>query len=269
MAVSDARKLKAQDLDAQDLTPSPRLSAQKLSLPPRLHDIKLSVNTGQILGVIGPNGAGKSTLLHCLAGLLPHTGQCHLDDTDLTALSSRERARCMGLLPQQTDSVWPLSVYDVVSLGRLPWGDSDTTTIAHAMHATGIEALATMRIDRLSGGERARVWLARVLAGQPRILIADEPTASLDLYYQRVVMDCLRTYANAGNIVIIAIHDLALAAHYCDQLLLLQNGVSQACGTPADVLTESLLSQVFGVPVHVDLNAEPPVVSARFHMPIA
>lgn len=269
MAVIDVRKLKTRGLDAQTLTPSLRLSTQDLSLDPRLHGINLSVNTGQILGIIGPNGAGKSTLLHCLAGLLPHTGLCRLDDTDLTALSPRERARCLGLLPQQTDSAWPLSVHDVVSLGRLPWGDNDTIAIANAMRATGIEALAPTRIDRLSGGERARVWLARVLAGQPRLLIADEPTASLDLYYQRVVMDCLRAYANAGNIVIIAIHDLALAAHYCDQLLLLQNGVSQACGTPADVLTESLLSQVFGVPVHVDLTAQPPVVSARFHIPIA
>ncbi|MFA5596578.1 MAG: ABC transporter ATP-binding protein [Pusillimonas sp.] len=269
MAVIDARQLKTRGLDTQTLTPPPSLSAQNLSLDPRLHDINFSVNAGQILGIIGPNGAGKSTLLHCLTGLLPHTGRSHLDDTDLTALSPRERARCMGLLPQQTNSVWPLSVHDVVSLGRLPWGDNDTTAIANAMRATGIETLATARIDRLSGGERARVWLARVLAGQPRILIADEPTASLDLYYQQVVMDCLRTYANAGHIVIIAIHDLALAAHYCDQLLLLQNGVSQASGTPADVLTESLLSQVFGVPVHVDLTAQPPVVSARFHRPVA
>ncbi len=245
------------------------IDVQGLALPPRLGAINLSASSGQVLGVIGPNGAGKSTLLHCLAGLLQHAGQCRLDGIDLMALSPRERARYVGLLPQQTDSAWPLSVCDVVSLGRLPWGDNDATAIMQAMKVTSVDTLSKTRIDRLSGGERARVWLARVLAGQPRILITDEPTASLDLYYQRVVMDCVRDYANAGNIVILAMHDLALAAHYCDQLLLLKNGSCQSSGSPAQVLTEATLSQVFGVPVHVDLASQPPVVSARFNTPLS
>ena len=240
------------------------IEIQGMALPPRLEKISFTGDAGQVVGVIGPNGAGKSTLLHSLAGLLPFTGHYDFEGQPLGSMLARERARRISLLPQSTESAWPLSVEDVVALGRLPWGDQDKTAIQAAMSATGVDTFRKQRVDRLSGGEQARVWLARVLAGQPRLLIADEPTASLDLYYQRAVMDCIRAYANAGHLVIMAVHDLALAAQYCDRLILLDKGIPQAIGTPAQVLTEPLLSRVFRVSVHVDLNTTPPVISTRF-----
>ena len=240
------------------------IDIQGMALPPRLEKISFTGNAGQVVGIIGPNGAGKSTLLHSLAGLLPFTGHYDFEGQSLAAISARERARRISLLPQNTESAWPLTVEDVVTLGRLPWGDQNQAVIHAAMSATGIESFKKQRVDRLSGGEQARVWLARVLAGQPRLLIADEPTASLDLYYLRAVMDCIQAYANAGHLVIMAIHDLALAAQYCDRLILLDKGTPQAIGTPAEVLTEALLSHVFRVSVHVDLDATPPVISTRF-----
>ncbi|MBC2769564.1 ABC transporter ATP-binding protein [Pusillimonas minor] len=243
------------------------IDVRHLSLPDRLDDISFSAHAGQLIGVIGPNGAGKSTLLHCLAGLLPYHGQCLFDGADVATLAPRERARHIGLLPQQGDSVWPLSVQDIVAMGRLPWGDNDAAAITEAMTAAGIAHMRRRRIDRLSGGERARVWLARVLAGRPNVLIADEPTASLDLFYQRSVMDSLRAYADQGHVVIIALHDFALAAHYCDQICLMHEGQSECTGTPAEVLTEERLSRVFRTSIRVDLNANPPVIAACYTTP--
>jgi iron complex transport system ATP-binding protein len=217
-----------------------------------------------MLGLIGPNGAGKSTLLQCLAGIAAAEGQALLDGQPLAALPRRERARRVGWLPQTQASAWALRVQDVVALGRLPWGDRDVTTgrqaVAQAMAQTGIAALAARPVDALSGGEQARVWLARALAGQPQLLLADEPIASLDLKYQRAALDTLRRYASAGRSVILAIHDLGLAARWCDRLCLLQAGRVRAFGTPREVLTEALLTDVFDAPVHVDLAADPPAV---------
>jgi iron complex transport system ATP-binding protein len=157
-----------------------------------------------------------------------------------------------------------LRVQDVVALGRLPWGDRDAATgrqaVAQVMAQTGIAALAARPVDALSGGEQARVWLARALAGQPQLLLADEPIASLDLKYQRAALDTLRRYASASRGVILAIHDLGLAARWCDRLCLLQAGRVRAFGAPREVLTETLLTEVFDAPVHVDLAADPPVV---------
>lgn len=240
------------------------IELKALEVRPRLAPLSFEAGAGEVIGVIGPNGAGKSTLLNAIAGLLKRTGQCLFEGTDLATLPARQRAQRLGVLPQFTDSAWPLTVETIVALGRLPWGDTNTRAVNQAMQATGISHLHGKRIDQLSGGERARVWLARVLAGEPRVLIADEPTASLDLFYQRTVMDCVRTYADNGNLVIIAIHDLALAAGYCDRLVLLQDGHCHAQGQPHQVLTDATLSQVFGVPVHVDLTTSPPVIAVHY-----
>ena len=128
------------------------------------------------------------------------------------------------------------------------------------MEQAGVAGLATRKVDELSGGERARVWLARVLAGRPRVLLVDEPIANLDIHYQCQVMDVLRDYAREGHGVIIAIHDLSLAARYCDSLCLLSRGKAVALGRPEQVLTAPLLSETFGIGVHVDLQSDPPVV---------
>lgn len=239
------------------------MACSGLQVPGRLSGIDLSVWPGEVVGIIGPNGAGKSTLLAALAGLQRGTGEVRLDGRALSAIPPRERAQLLGYLPQAGQSAWALSVRDVVAMGRLPWGDADAQAIAAALSATGADRLADRRIDRLSGGEQARVWLARVLAGQPRVLLADEPVASLDLFYQRAVMDALRRFADAGNAVLVAIHDLGLAARHCDRLLLLANGQLRADGLPQDVLDPDRLGAVYGLPVAVDLQRQPPHVSYR------
>ena len=239
------------------------IQVRHLALPPRLDGVSFTLDAGEVLGVIGPNGSGKSSLLQCVAGLLPGRGEIAFDDQPIESLRPRQRARNIGLLPQTCESAWSLSVDDVVALGRLPWGDRDDGAIRLAMQQSGVEALRQRQVDHLSGGEQARVWLARVLAGQPRLLLADEPIASLDLYYQRSVMETLRRYANDGNGVVLAIHDFSLAARYCDRLCLMHDGRVDAFGTPAEVLTEARLSRVFRVPVHVDLAADPPVITTR------
>lgn len=239
------------------------IAATGLRVVDRLADVDLSLHPGELVGVIGPNGAGKSTLLKALAGLQGCQGDVHLDGRALSALAPVQRARLLGYLPQAGSSSWALSVRDVVALGRLPWGDSDPVLIDAAMRATGAGQLADRRVDHLSGGEQARVWLARVLAGQPRVLLADEPVASLDLYYQREVMHALRAFADDGNAALVALHDLGLAARHCDRLLLLDQGRLVADGTPAVVLDAVRLQAVYGLPVCVDLSRDPPQVGYR------
>ncbi|MDR0563648.1 MAG: ABC transporter ATP-binding protein [Azoarcus sp.] len=236
------------------------IKADGLTLENRLAGISLTLEPGEMLAVIGPNGAGKSSLLQSLAGLLPAQGSVLLADTPLHSLTPIARARQIGFLPQFCDSAWALSVEDIVSLGRLPWRDRSELAIQNAMRETGIEAMAQKNINHLSGGEQARVWLSRVLAGTPDILLADEPIASLDLYYQARIMDTLRRYASEKRGVILAIHDLALAARYCDRFCLLRQGRIHAFGSRETVLTEAALSEAFGVPIHVDLAHTPPII---------
>lgn len=238
------------------------ISVHQLHVEGRVADVSFALERGEMLGVIGPNGSGKSTLLQSLAGILPVQGDIAFDGHALGAISPRHRAQGIGLLPQSCESAWSLSVEDVVALGRLPWDDQDAEAIRAAIEQAGVGELLGRKVDQLSGGERARVWLARVLAGQPRLLLADEPIASLDLFYQRSVMEVLRRYASAEQGVIVAIHDLGLAARYCDKLCLMQHGKVYAWGPPEAVLTEANLSAVFNVPVHVDLRAMPPLIAA-------
>ncbi|MDR2637307.1 MAG: ABC transporter ATP-binding protein [Zoogloeaceae bacterium] len=236
------------------------IEVRRLCVAERLDEVSFFLEAGEMLGVIGPNGSGKSSLLKSLAGILPATGDIRFLDAPLAALSPEERARRIGFLPQFCDSAWPLAVEDVVSLGRLPWRDRDEEAIQQAIRETDIEPLRKKRIDCLSGGEQARVWLARVLATRPRLILADEPIASLDLFYQAKIMRTLRRHADGEHGVIIALHDLALAAHHCDRLCLMRHGKIHAFGPPQKVLDESALSEIFGVPIHVDLAHTPPIV---------
>ena len=236
---------------------------ERVAVDGRLAALDLHLAAGKMLGLIGPNGAGKSTLLHCMAGIQAHAGRIELAGEELARLPPMQRARRIGFLPQASHSAWALSVADVVALGRLPWNDSDAAAIDAAMHATGVAAWRARRVDRLSGGEQARVWLARVLAGQPRLLLADEPIASLDLRHQLRVMELLRAHARPGHGTILSLHDLGLAARYCDKLCLLQDGRVHAFGTPAEVLTAANLRTVFEIEAHIDLRADPPIVLPR------
>lgn len=234
-----------------------------LSVTGRLQGINLEIFQGEILGLIGPNGAGKSTLLNVIAGLTDKTGTIHLKDKNLESYSAQQKARCIALQPQFVESAWALSVCDVVSLGRLPWGDSDQHIIKQAMQQAKVTELANRHVNELSGGEKARVWLARVLANQADVLLVDEPVANLDIHYQRDVMKLLRQYAKSGHAVFIAIHDLSLAAKYCDRLCLLDETRLIKTGRVQEVLTENIISNVFKVDAFIDLNSEPPVVLSK------
>ncbi len=239
------------------------MSILNLSVNRRLFDISLNLQQGEVVGLIGPNGAGKSTLLNALAGLTEISGNIELGGQDIAHLDNTDKARRIALQPQFIESAWALSVHDIVSMGRLPWGDNDQEIIHRVMRQSNIEQFAQRRVNQLSGGERARVWLARVLANQPEVLLVDEPVANLDIHYQKDVMQILADYARSGHGVIIAIHDLSLAARYCDRLCLLHQGRQARTGSVEAVLNRQVLSTVFDVDVYVDLANSPPVVLAQ------
>jgi len=239
------------------------ISIRNLQVGQRLVNINLNLRAGEMLGVIGANGAGKSTLLHCLAGIQTYQGSIELAGTPLAAVAERQRAQQLGFLPQNSQSAWALSVRDVISLGRLPWGDNNLEAIAQAATVAQVQDWLDRPVEQLSGGQQARVWLARVLAGQPRLLLADEPVASLDLFQQQNVLRLLRRYAQSGRAVMLSIHDLSLAARYCDRLCLLHEGHLLALGTPAEVLTGPHLQQAFQVDAHIDLASDPPIIIPR------
>ena len=236
------------------------IEVKDITVDERVCSVSFSLMRGEILGLIGPNGAGKSTLLHALTGLEAKSGEVVLEGLSEKNLSDVVRARTIGLLPQTMDSAWSLSVEDVVSLGRIPWGDNDRDAIENAVEVTQIREFLSRKVDELSGGERARVWLARVLAGQPQVLLADEPIASLDIHYQLSVMDVLKEYARLGHGVIVAMHDLSLAVRYCERICLMNKGAVVAIGMAQDVCNEAILSKVYGVAVDVDLQRQPPVI---------
>lgn len=211
-----------------------------------------------LTGILGCNGAGKSTLIRALLGYLPVTGgQVLLDERDIATYPDAERAQQMAYLAQGHDIHWPLPVEQVVKLGRLPhryaWSPAvaaDQQAIDRAMRQAGIEHLIGRTVDRLSGGERARVLLARALAGEPRILLADEPLAGLDPAYQLRILTLMRDLAQQGLAVAVVLHDLTLAARFCDHLILLHQNAVLSDGTPDQVLSNTHLQSAFGIEAH-------------------
>lgn len=219
-----------------------------------LRGISLSLDGGEMLGLIGPNGAGKTTLVRAVAGLLSYQGRIALEGDELAGLTARERARRLAYLPQEPTVHWSLPVREVIGLGRLSYRPSlgrpspaDEAAIARAAAATATEPFLERRVDRLSAGERGRVLLARALATDAQLLIADEPVAALDPFYQAQVMEILRQTAARGTAAIVVLHDLSLAAAYCDRLALLDRGRIAAAGRPRTVLTRKALREVYGV----------------------
>jgi len=245
--------------------------AVRLGGRPVLDGVSLAVEAGELLGLIGPNGAGKSTLLRALAGLAAGAGSVRLAGRPFGDWPARERARRLAYLPQSGPVHWDLPVRAVVALGRLPRlsplrraGPGDERAIDAAMAAAAVTGLAARSVETLSGGERARVLLARALAGEPQVLLADEPVAGLDPYHRLHVMEVLRARAEAGMAGIVVLHDLGLAARFCDRLLLLADGRAAAAGTPAEVLRPDLLGRVYGVAAEiVATSAGPAVVAVR------
>ena len=231
------------------------LAADRLSLVrggSRVVDnLSARLEPGTITAIVGPNGAGKSSLLLGLAGLLvPASGQVTLDGSNLAAMPPRTRAQAIGYLPQAPDIAWDVAVENLVALGRLPWRDRGTQEIEAAIAALALEDLRHRPASRLSGGERARVLLARVLAGNPRWVLADEPLAALDLAHQLALVAHLRNCARAGQGVVVVVHDLALAMNHADRVLVLDGGRLVIDGAPETALSPEVIAQVWGVSGH-------------------
>jgi iron complex transport system ATP-binding protein len=223
-----------------------------------LRGLDLRLQEGEVVALIGPNGAGKSTVLRVASGVLrPTAGRVHLLQRDLAALGPGEIARQVAVVPQDSSSPAGLSVREMVELGRIPHlallagpRPRDRAAVRAALEATRTTELADRFVDELSGGERQRVLLARALAQEPRVLLLDEPTANLDLYHQVALLDVVRRLAReTGLAVLAAVHDLQLAALYCDRVVLLADGVVVGQGVPEAVLTAPLLLSAFGQPV--------------------
>ena len=233
-----------------------------------LSNISTRFSAGSLTGIVGPNGAGKSTLARAMLALIPHEGAVYVDDDRANALPRAELARRVAYYPQGQTLHWPLSVTRMVELGRLPplspmsrISDADHAAIERAMVRADITDLRDRVATELSGGERARVLLARALAVEAPALIADEPLASLDPGHQIDVMDLLKSEAEAGGMVIAVLHDLTMAARYCDRLLLLDRGRLVAEGTPAEVLTKDNLAKVYGIAADVSLSGAWPTIT--------
>lgn len=224
-----------------------------------LNGIDLEIERGELFGLIGPNGAGKSTLIKAMMQLLPYSGQVCLAGQPLARLAARVRAQRLAYLSQDDRLQWPISVQDLVALGRHPYRGSwwrndarraagaDQRAIEQALHATDIWSLRERRADELSGGERARARLARVLAVEAEVLLADEPVAALDPMHQLRVMELLRARCQGGQAVVVVLHDLTLASRFCDRLLLLDRGTAVASGKVESVLSAEHLANVYGV----------------------
>ncbi|MFB7335767.1 heme ABC transporter ATP-binding protein [Streptomyces adustus] len=220
-----------------------------------LRDVDLEVRAGEVLALVGPNGAGKSTLLAALAADLPAAGGVvRVHGRPAAEWSAPELALRRAVLPQQATLSFPFTVEEVVRMGRAPHPaspDEDDRAVAAAMAATHVSGFAARPFPALSGGERARVALARVLAQAAPLLLLDEPTAALDLKHQESVLRLCRARAHAGDAVVVVLHDLGLAAAYAHRVAILCAGGVAADGPPAEVFSERLLSEVYDHPVEV------------------
>jgi iron complex transport system ATP-binding protein len=232
-----------------------------------VNGISISVERGKVLGLLGPNGSGKSSLLRLICRLRQvKSGIIRLGDDDVSGLSRAALARRIAFVEQQSTTDTQLTVRDIVRLGRTPhrgliasWGPDDDAAVAEALARVDMTARAGQLWQTLSGGERQRVHIARALAQTPSELLLDEPTNHLDIQHQ---LDILALVARLGLTSIIALHDLNLAAMFCDHLAVLQKGEVVAAGTPEEVLTEALIARVFGVRAHIERSA----VHGRTHI---
>lgn len=233
-----------------------------------VHDVHASFSAGTLTGIVGPNGAGKSTLTRAMLALVPATGTVRVDGVDVAAMPRADLARQIAYIPQGQTLHWPLTVERLVGLGRLPHlapmsriGGGDAAAIERAMARADVIDLRHRIATLLSGGERTRALFARALAVEAPALIADEPLASLDPGHQIDVMDMLRAEAVGGSLVIAVLHDLTLAARYCDRLILIDEGRIVADGTPGAVLTPDRLRAVYGIETVVDTNGACPTIT--------
>ncbi len=216
----------------------------------------LKLNERSVIGLVGPNGSGKTTVLRGLAGLLePVSGNALIGGKQAARMDKQQRARMVGWVPQQESSAWPLTVQEVVRLGRaphrgwfMPFTPADMEIVERSLARADLLDLKHRPVTKLSGGEFQRVLIARVLAQEPRVMILDEPTTSLDIQHQIQVLDLVRGLVQEqGLSIIMAIHDLNMAARYCDGLVLMHKGRQISSGLPEEVLTPENFRAVFGV----------------------
>jgi len=227
------------------------LEATNLTVPGRISGVTVVLHPGEVTAILGPNGAGKSTLLAALAGLEP--GPVTLDGASLAERPLRERAMAIGYLPQSGQVAWNVSVETLARLGRIPHRSgsrADDAAVVAALEALGLSDLRARPVGQLSGGERARALLARVLAGEPRWVLADEPLASLDLAHQHALLRHFRALAREGKGVALVLHDLAQAMNHADRVIVLRDGAPVAEGPPDEVLDPALIARVWGVSGH-------------------
>ncbi len=218
----------------------------------------LRVGTGEFVGLLGPNGAGKSTLLRAILGLIPHEGAIHIEGAELRSLRYAERARVMAYVAQDRDVAWSMTVAEIVTLGRWPHRTPfagltgiDVAAVDKAMDRMDVSQLRDRAVTTLSGGERARVLIARALAQETPLLLADEPTAGLDPSHQFALMAMFRELAAEGRTVIATMHEIALASQSCDRIVLMNAGRLVSDGAPKSVLTSDALTRVYGVDAQI------------------
>lgn len=245
------------------------LTVEKLTVlrgrTPLVNDVSFQLQRRELVVLLGPNGAGKTTLLRAALGLTPaQHGRIKLNGTELKRITPRERARQVGYLPQTRALAWAISVRAAVSLGRFAHGatpgrlsGAHEEAVEQAMAECGIDHMAERATDTLSGGELARVHLARAMAGQTPLLIADEPVAALDPLHQHQVMSLFRRYVDHGGGVLAVLHDITLAARFADRLLWLKDGELVTAGTVEETLTPAQLARIYGVRATVQHLPEP------------
>ena len=242
------------------------LSLHSLSLTHRngrevLRNVTFDIAERELVGLIGPNGAGKTTLMRAALGLLPHTGT-----SSLSSIKPSARGRHVAWMPQAREIAWPVSVETVVALGRTPHlgandrlGDADQQAVDAALSDLGLDPFRKRIATRLSGGEQARVLLARALAQQTPLLLADEPIAGLDPAHQISTMKTFSRLAQEGRAIVVSLHDLGLAARHCTRLIALKDGRVVADGSPAEVLSPDMIRAVFGVNAYYEDTPQGPV----------
>lgn len=225
-----------------------------------LSSVSICVRPGQMVGLIGPNGCGKSTLIRGISGVLAlRSGQVIVDGLNIDAMRRCDLAKRLAVVPQTPILPVNFTAYEVISMGRTPYlgrfkdeSKEDIAAICRALHETGTADIAERRIGELSGGERQRVTIARALAQEPHVMLLDEPTAHLDINYQIQILDLVRRLCHQKKLAVLtALHDLNLAAQYCDRIVLLRQGEVFKEGVPAEVITEDAIREVYGVSVCV------------------
>ena len=233
-----------------------------------LSGVSASFEGGELVGVMGPNGSGKSTLMRAAAGLIPRaSGSISIGDKAIESWTRDALARELAYLPQGGQVHWPVSVRTLVTLGRLPYAGRvgrpsavDAAAVERAMVACDVAQLAERPATALSGGERARALLARAIAGEAKILLADEPFAQLDPSHQLHAMEVLQATARAGALVVVVLHDLSVAARHCSRVVLLSEGRVASDGEPGAVLSSENLRQVFGIDAFIGEHNGAPVI---------